>query len=213
MSLSLRKLLLWGAVTSIVGCRVKDPPPITAPWSDDFERATIGSDYFQSGAGFTLAQGALVAQGAENHPLWLRKKLPRNCRIEFTATADTAVGDIKVEVFGDGLSYDPNGGGYTSTGYVIIFGGWNNSKSMIAKGDEHGQQMVARTDRKVVPSVAYQFVIERRDGTLSWYLNGEKSPFLQYIDPSPLAGAGHEYLGFGNWQARTRFDNLTITPL
>lgn len=199
--------------TVLGGCKVKDPPPITGAWTDGFDRSDIGSDYFQTGPGFSISDGALLAADAQNHPLWLRKKLPKNCRVTFTATALSATGDIKVELFGDGLAYDPDGGGYSSSGYVVIFGGWNNSKSMIAKGDEHGQQVVVRTDRKVLPNTPYAFTLERQDGTLTWYLGGEPTPFLQYVDPTPLTGPGHEYLGFGNWQAPTRFDNLTISPL
>ena len=195
------------------GCRVKDPPPITATWTDAFDRSAIGSDYFQTGAGFAVVDGALLAKGGLNHPLWLRKKLPRDVKISFTATAETAIGDIKVELFGDGLAFDEDGGAYTSTGYVVIFGGWNNSKSMIAKGDEHGGQLAQRDDVRVTPGVPYVFTIERRGGTISWYLDAATEPFLRFVDAAPLAGAGHEYFGFGNWQAPTRFDNLVITPL
>ncbi|MBK9070996.1 MAG: hypothetical protein IPL79_08350 [Myxococcales bacterium] len=202
-----------GVVSTATGCRVKDPPPIATEWTDTFDRASIGSDYFQSGGGFAVSGGALVARGAQNHPLWLRKKLPRDVRIAFTATAETAAADIKVELFGDGLAFDEDGGAYTSTGYVVIFGGWNNSNSMIAKGDEHGGQLAQRADVKVAPGVPYKFTIERVGATISWFLDAAPEPFLRFVDAAPLAGAGHEYFGFGNWQAPTRFDNLVITPL
>src|SRR6185295_17047286 len=122
-------------------------------------------------------------------------------------------GDVKVEVFGDGRSYDPDGGGYVATGYEIIFGGWFNSKSIIARLDEHGKDVVARTDVKVVPDRRYHWKIERKGTQLRWYIDDMATAFLMLDDPRPLDGSGHEYLGFNNWETDTWFDNLVITPL
>src|SRR5262245_23648515 len=108
---------------TLAACKVKDPPPLTDEWKDDFDRGSIGGDYYESGEGYELDHGALSAKGAHNHPLWLRKKLPRDVRIEFECWSTETRGDIKVEVFGDGKSYDPDGGAYTATGYEVIFGG------------------------------------------------------------------------------------------
>ena len=78
--------------------------------------------------GYEIANGALSAKGAHNHPLWLRKKLPRDVRIELDCWSNEERGDIKVELFGDGRSFDPDGGAYMATGYELIFGGWFNSQ-------------------------------------------------------------------------------------
>ena len=37
-------------------------------------------------------------------------------------------------------------------------------------------------------------------------------PFLAWTDPEPLAGAGHEYLAFDDWEAPLTFDDLRIRP-
>ena len=61
-------------------------------------------------------------------------------------------GDIKLELFGDGESFDPDKGSYTSTGYVLIFGGWSNSLSVICRQDEHDDGRKAqRGDIRVEP--------------------------------------------------------------
>ena len=74
----------WPAlVVALAACKVKDPPPIIETWSDPFERGSIGGNYYKSGSGYELADGALSAHGAHNHPLWLRKKLPRDVRVDF----------------------------------------------------------------------------------------------------------------------------------
>lgn len=195
------------------GCKVKDPPPITTPWTDSFERAELGPSYYATGEGYRLAQGALSAKGAHNHPLWIRAKLPRNVRIEFDCWSTEARGDLKVEVFGDGRSFDPDGGRYTATGYEVIFGGWYNTKSIIARLDEHGTDMVQRADPKVVPNRHYHWKIERNGKTIRWFVDDMANPFLSYDDPQPLDGPGHEYFAINNWETDTWFDNLVISPL
>jgi len=194
-----------------LGCKVKDPPPIKERWSDTFDRSSPGASYYASGDGYDVVDGALSARGAHNHPLWLRRKLPRDVRIEFAAWSTEPRGDLKVEVFGDGHSYDPDGGAYTATGYEVIFGGWGNSKSIIARLDEHGADVKARADVKVVPRQRYRWKIERQAKLLRWWIDDQV--FLEYDDLRPLEGAGHEYFGFNNWETDTWFDDLVITPL
>src|SRR5689334_15823931 len=99
----------WPLLVLVLGCKVKDPPPITEAWTDSFARDDLGGDYYKSGSGYELASGALSAKGAHNHPLWLRKRLPHDVRIEFDCWSNEPRGDLKVEVFGDGHSYDPDG--------------------------------------------------------------------------------------------------------
>ncbi len=194
-------------------CKVKEPPAITAPHSDAFERAQLGGDYLATGSGYAIRSGELSAKGAHNHPLWLRRKLPRNVRIDLETWSTEPRGDLKVEVFGDGKSFDPNGGAYTATGYELIFGGWHNSKSIIARLDEHGNDLVQRTDVKVIPNQRYHWRIERQGKTLRWFIDDMTTPFLVLEDPRPLEGAGHEYFAFNNWETDTWFDNVVITPM
>jgi hypothetical protein len=204
----------WPVVLlTLVACKVKDPPPVTEPWTDAFDRMAIGGDYYKSGPGYALTDGALSARGAHNHPLWLRKKLPRDIRIELDCWSNEPRGDLKVEIFGDGRSYDPDGGAYTATGYEVIFGGWFNTKSIIARLDEHGADVAARLEPKVVAERHYHWKIERKGRLLRWFVDDMQSPFLVYDDVHPLEGVGHEYFAFNNWEADTWFDNLSVTPL
>jgi hypothetical protein len=201
------------SLLSAAACKVTDPPPINAEWTDDFERSDIGKNYKPTANEYVIADGVLQVQGALNHPLWLRKKLPRDVVIELDVWGETPDGDLKVEVFGDGSSHAHNKGAYTSTGYVLCMGGWNNSKSFIARGSEHGSDMTARAQPRVVPGQRYHWKIVRQGGALQWFVDDLATPFLQYDDPEPYEGSGHEYFGFNNWQSRARFDNLKITPL
>jgi hypothetical protein len=211
-----RAVCLAVAALSLTACKVKDPPPITGVYTDTFDRDTLGEDYLATGDGYTVTNGALSAKGAHNHPMWLRARLPRDVRIEFDCWSTEKRGDIKVEVFGDGKSYDPDGGAYTAVGYEVIMGGWFNSKSIIARLNEHGEvgkDVFQRADVKVVPNKHYHWRIERVDKVLTWYVDDMTKPFLTFDDPHPLEGGGHEYFAFNNWETDTWFDNLSITPL
>jgi hypothetical protein len=201
------------AATFALGCKVKDPPPVTERWTDDFERRSLGGDYYKTGGGYRIVDGVLSTQDSYNHPLWLRKKLPRDVMIELDAWSESPAGDIKVEVFGDGTSRARDKGAYTASGYVLIMGGWNNSKSMLAKRNEHGRELVERVQPKVEIGKRYRWRIVREGNTIDWYVDDMETPFLTYTDPRPLEGPGHEYFGFNNWESQVRFDNLVITPL
>jgi hypothetical protein len=195
------------------GCKVKDPPPVTEVWTDDFERDSIGRNYYNTGGKYRIRDGVLEAQDSYNHPLWLRKKLPRNVMIELDAWSESEAGDIKVEIFGDGTTHARNKGAYTASGYVLIMGGWGNSKSILARRNEHGRELVERTQPRVQVGKRYRWKIVREDKRLDWYVDDMQRPFLSYTDPSPLEGPGHEYFGFNNWESQVRFDNVVITPL
>ena len=206
-------MLRWLAIGLVLAaCKVREQPTITAPWTWDFD-AGLDDTFYATGDGYRGEHGALSAHGAHNHPLWLRKKLPRDVRIDLDAWSTEPRGDLKVEVFGDGHSFDPDGGRYTATGYEVIFGGWYNSKSIIARLDEHGTDMVQRTEPKVVANQHYHWRIERRRNAITWFIDDMTTAFLRYEDPRPLENLGHDYLAFNNWETDTWFDNLVITPL
>ena len=206
------------ACAALGGCTGKDAgggeaPPINTAWTDDFERAELGSDWRATSEVYQLVNGALNGRGAVNHPAWLRRALPRDAVIELDVWSSSPEGDIKVELYGDGRSYDRDGGRYTSTGYVAVMGGWNNSKSILARGDEHGTALVERTSPSVEQGKRYHWKLVRRGGRIEWYVNDMTAAFLVLSDPQPLDGPGHRYFAVNNWQTDTWFDNLRIAPL
>jgi len=195
-----------------------EKPPITATFSDDFERSELGDSYFATTDNYQIVNGALSAKGAYNHPLWLTRKIPRDVRIEFDCWSNSSDGDIKIEFLGDGKSHAPTKKKvqYKATGYVAILGGWNNSKSLLARQDEHGREgrdLRSRTSPKVVVGKRYHWKIERQGSTIRWYVDAMETPFLQFDDAHPLQGDTQAYFGFNNWQSDTWFDNLVIAPL
>jgi hypothetical protein len=203
-------LWLLALATLLGACAPRDPA-ITAPFTDAFERQGLGDDWHNTGGPYRIEGGALKVQGAYNHPLWLRRKLPQNLVLELDTTSRSAAGDIKFEVYGDGESFAHTRGAYTSSGYVFIFGGWHNSKSMIAKQDEHAPGQPARVEPKVEVGKTYHHKITFQGTKITWEIDGQ--PFLTRDDAQPLRGKGHEYFGVDNWESDLTFDNLVIRPL
>jgi hypothetical protein len=190
------------------GCRLKDET-ITGRFSDTFDRTDLGPAWRDTGGDYRIANGKLVARNAHNHPAWLRKRLPRDVSIEIDAQSNSDEGDIKIEIFGDGDSFDPDRGSYVSTGYVLIFGGWHNSLSVICRKSEHDDgRKATRGDQRVEVGRTYHWAVTRKDGRIDWRIDG--APFLAWTDPSPLLGAGHEYMAVDDWEAEVLFDNLSI---
>ncbi len=193
-----------------MGCTPQGDPGIGVGFFEDFERAQLGSDYRKTGGNWRIERGELHVRGAKNHPLWLSRSLPHDVRVELDARSETPDGDIKVEVFGDGASHATSDS-YEATSYVIIFGGWNNSKNVLARMDEHGPDRVVAETRKVEVGKTHHFRIERRGGILTVWVDGVV--LLEMDDSDPLHGRGHDHFGFNNWQSDLWFDNLKITPL
>lgn len=205
----LRSLVFSSALA--IGCTPQGDPAIGADgFSDDFDRASLGDAWNNTGGPWTITDGELSIRGARNRPLWLRRSLPRDVRVEFDATSDSEEGDIKVELFGDGAS-KATSNSYTATSYVVVLGGWSNSLNIIARMDEHADDRVIGPRRRVEPGRTYRFLIERRGSLLTVSVDGEE--WMRLDDPDPLEGRGHDHFAFNNWETDLRFDNLRITPL
>lgn len=186
-------------------------------FADRYNRKELGADYRDTIGRYVVHGGRLHVAKAYNHPLWLKRKLPRNAVIEFDAWSFTPDGDIKVEIYGDGRSFTDHRGAYRGTGYIVCLGGWKNTKSFIARQLEHPparrarEFMVSRTDFKVKLGQKYHFRIERKGSEIRWEIDGKE--FLSFMDRRPLAGRGHDHFAYSNWESEVAFDNLSIRPL
>jgi hypothetical protein len=195
-------------------------PALVAPFEDRFERREIGPLWRALSSAWQIRDGALCVTGAKNRGVWLARRLPTDVVIEFDARAASEEGDVKVEVFGDGetgalgSSYD------NAPGYVLIFGGWHNSRHVLARLGEHRDDRLERlVDRQsedpraaaVETDRTYRMRVERDRGRrLRWWVDG--TLLFELDDPLPLLGVGHDHFGFNDWSAPVCFDNLRIAP-
>ena len=211
----LKILLIGVALTACVSCTLKSKEPSVAKghviFEDHFDRSSPGSAWLDtSPEKYTIKNGKLRAKGARNKPLWLKKKLPQNVRVEFTAKSVSPSVDIKVEIFGDGKSFAKSLS-YTATSYVLILGGWNNSRSIIARMDEHKDDRKVRKNPVGKAGKEYKFSIVRKGSVIEWSLDNK--PFLKFDDSKPLTGPGHEYFAFNNWESEVYFDDIVVYEL
>ncbi|WP_394825308.1 hypothetical protein [Pendulispora albinea] len=182
----------------------------------------LGPNWRQSNTDvWHIENGRLCGQGARNHGVWMTRAIPVNARIEFDAISDSPDGDLKAEVWGDGQSGATAISYNNATSYLPIFGGWKNTLHALARQNEHGKDRkeihIDKTsddprERPVVAGQIYHFKIERTDGkTVRWFVDGLE--MASFADDAPLAGPGHEYFGFNDWEVKVCFDNVKVTPL
>jgi len=168
-------------------------------FSDDFDRNEIGNNWNSRSGRWRIEKGMLTCKGDRNEGIWLEFKLPQRVRVEFDAVAMEDEGDIKFEMFAMEQKHQ--------TGYILIFGGWQNSVTVIARLNEHGEDRM-ESPLRVEKGKIYHMAVVRTDGSLRWFIDGKL--VLSYDDENPLRGA---YFGFNNWNSLVAFDNLKIFQL
>lgn len=179
----------------------------TLLFEEDFEHGL--DNWISDSSNWKTVDGRLFTgeRPNDNRGIWLANfDLPRNFRVEFDATAvkgrtSEFEGDIKCEF-----------GGHTKehgSGYIVIFGGWKNTVSTIAKHNEHGEGRLATdTKVKVEEGRTYRFQIIRLEKEIKWFLDSKL--MLRVTDREIETGP---VFGFNNWNSRVYFDNLKVFAL
>ena len=217
------------------------PTTTSVPFVDDFNRADVGPNYWNTGGFWTISNGELKSAAVKNNPDWLQAALPDNVAIEFDTRAGTAEADIRFEVFGDGFNHD--------SGYTFLFGAYNNQVTAIARLNERGpgftpegvgmggkepEEMalanrslaelqnngtlgpdsdfrIERRNVRVEPGHMYHMRIEGKDDTVRWYIDNQL--VLELKDKYRLKGKDHNRLGLSSWDSDVFYDNLSVQPL
>jgi hypothetical protein len=197
--------------------------PVALPFRDDFSRPdTLASHYWTMGGGlWRLEGGQLLSPGVKNNRLWLKARLPEDAVVEFDARTDTPGGDVRVELFGNGRDGTSRTDGTTQgTGYLFVHGGQRASQVVLARLDEKAPLRAGRDAQSAVrvegsgPALVagrtYRWRIEREGGRLRWSIDGQ--PVLDFEDPFPLRGRGHDRFALLSNQADVLYDNLWVGP-
>lgn len=187
-------------------------------FADDFERETLGPKWKAETPRWKLQDGQIINRHADNDGLWLLEPLPEgDLRIEFDARSDsfskkgrngekkeTFPGDLKCEAFAEKPEHQ--------TGYLFIFGGWNNRVNRIARLEEHGDGEGARVvdgpKHAVKAGHTYRMKVVRIGTVMAWYADGT---YLGHMDDPELIRGPH--FAFNNWRSHLTFDNLAIYEL
>jgi len=197
-----RALLLLAAMFLSAACSKKEEKLAPIPFSDDFERSDLGENW-SGDPGWRIKDGAAFSAGTSNRPLFLKARLPDDAVIELDVRSESPAGDIKFELYTDGVNHE--------SGYIMIFGGWKNTISCIARLNEHGHdRQELRQPGQVKIGQTHKMKVVRKDKVIRWYADGKL--LLDYYDSDPLRGDGHDRLAFNNWQSHLYFDNLKIRP-
>lgn len=207
----------WGC-----GARERQYPPSSQPkplFAEDFSKPHLSAHWKDSAAHLPtpnkiapplIQEGRLQLQDRHNHPIWCTIPLPRRFVLEMNLWPLSSQGDIKIEVAGDGESKGGTGP-YRASGYVLVFGGWNGSRHLIARQDEHGDQVRSRPAGGIDKGRRYHVRIERRDASIRWFVDGRL--LLQMRDDQPIHGPNARYLGLSAYKAPVAFDDITLFAL
>jgi len=179
----------------------------TLVFEDDFEREALGPRWRANDPDWRIVDGWLHSSRTQNKGVWLLEELPEgNVRVEFTARSEpkpdgSFPGDIKWEIFAAEPVHE--------AGYILINGGWNNSRDVIARLDHHDDdKRVIQAARPLRPSTAYRYAVVRHGDAIAYFRDGE--PIMTYVDEDPLPG---RYFGFNNWETLAFFDDLRVYAL
>ncbi|MEE8409629.1 MAG: hypothetical protein V3T05_08490 [Myxococcota bacterium] len=231
-------VVLPAMMVAVGACQSGGKTVATIPYAQDFESGALGPEWSSRAAGWQVVgvvNGRLFNDGAHNVPLWLSAPLPNDVRVTMDAESKSDAVDLKFEIFGDGARHE--------SGYIVILAGWSNSRSIIARLAEHGERhdgvrtpevtqslrdevakdeaAAARSHRgrrdlvqrsaRLQPNRVYKLRFEKEGHDLRFFV--DDALHMEYFDPSPLGGHGHDRFAFNNWASQVYFDNLKIEAL
>lgn len=219
---------------------LRGEPAVTAsvPYTQDFsDPSVVERDFHTVGGYWRVVNGELLAPGVKNNPLWLDARLPDDVVVEFDVRSEYPEGDIRLELFGDGSNpasgYVLVHGGWNNTLSVIARRELNapslqslerQAARLAEKVRQPGVDLVTagvfkpgtqvRVESNSLPIQVrrtYHWRVERRGSLLRWFIDGQ--PFLEFNDPFPFKGPGHDRLGLSGFESQIFFDNLRVAPL
>jgi len=160
-------------------------------FTDDFSRDKPGPEWRVVDGDWSLKEGLLTGSGM----IQLARAFPGFQRLEFKAEAIEPVPGAEVDYISDlsSVIHAQPEGKPLSTGYFFQFGGQANTKNAILRKSQHLSLDVSPKNL-IQPGKPHQIVVENDYGHLRLIVDGKL--LLETKDPSVLAGAGQDRIGF-----------------
>jgi hypothetical protein len=156
-------------------------------WSDDFERAELGTNWFARSGAARLANGRLFLSGA-GATLLSEKAFAPDVKLEFVAEAnpDLPPCDLSATLCANQLfGWD----------YLFAFGGNNNQFNQLLGGT------APVVDRKpsmlIEPGRKYRLTAVKEGRRLGYFVDGRQ--ILEAEDSDPVGGPGFDRVGLVTW--------------
>jgi hypothetical protein len=165
-------------------------------WADDFERAGLGADWQVLAGAWSVADGQLVTTGGA---LLATRKFPGLQRLEFQASVmpNPGISDMSPAIHCGPAKH--------STGYLLQFGGYHNSRNSIQR---KGDVLVQNSDIRIEPGKVYSIVAEYDGGIVRLTVDGKT--VVEHADPYPLVGPANEQIGFYVFEGNVKIDNVKV---
>jgi hypothetical protein len=165
-------------------------------WADDFDRAELGADWQVLKGSWSVKDGQLVTTGGS---LLTTRKFPGLQRLEFRASVTPNPGISDLSPF---IHCGPAG---HSSGYLLQFGGNNNSVNSIQR---KGNVLAKNSDVRIEAGKVYTIVAEFDGSTIRLTVDGKI--VMQHADPQPLVGPANEQVGFYVHEGAVKIDQVKV---
>lgn len=176
-------------------------------FEDNFENGNYSENWdILSGTG-KIVNGKLVIKPERNAYLVLKRQIAGNIRLEFDCeiTSDY-VSDISC--FFNAL-YHPGKKHIEDYGYIIQYGGQNNTMNSIKKGiTSDTETLWENKDNPLVKERVYHVSVEKVNDRINLTVNDRK--IITLTDKNPLYGFNRNTLGFYLWKSTIKFDNIKV---
>ena len=165
-------------------------------WTDDFERAELGADWKILNGSWSVKEGQLVTAGGA---ILSARKFPGMQRVEFQATVTPNPGMSDLSPF---IQCGPGG---HSSGYLLQFGGNNNTQNSIQR---KGSVLAKNSDVLIEAGKVYNVVAEFDGSTVRLKVDGRT--VIQHADPQPLVGPANEQFGLYVHAGTVKIDQIKV---
>lgn len=172
------------------------PAKWTLAFSDDFKRSELGSNWKVLSGNWTVDNDCLITRGEGT--IMVAKKFPGLQKVTFNATVTPNPGVSDISPF---IQSDDKG---LYGGYLLQFGGNYNSMSCVKRMGNY-----VKTSRDVIEPGKTHAVIAEYDG-VNVRLIVDGKTVVQYPEPRPLVGEGHERVGLYVYEGTVKISDFKV---